>query len=173
MIVTRFGDRNHRAAAPDGIEKDNQREDSVAESPLNPLQVDLWQALQGLKAARVEPRGEPLFRQGQPSRGIYLVEEGEVRLLLAPDSNAGQAFEVAGPGAVLGLSEAMSGGDYKLTAEAAAGARISYVDRNSFLQFLRKNHSVCLQIVRLLSEDLHSLYYRCRCIAQAGGSGPN
>lgn len=141
----------------------------MVEAPVNPLQVDVWQALRTLKPAPVKPTGEPLFRQGQPSRGIYLVEEGEVRLLLVSDIKPGQTFDVAGPGAVLGLSETMSGADYKLTAEAAAGARISFVDGKSLLQFLQKNHSVCLQIVRLLSEDLHGLYYRCRCIAQAGG----
>jgi len=142
----------------------------VADYPSNPLQLDLWQALHGLRSVPVDAKGKPLFQRGQPSQGIYLVEEGEVKLLLSSGSNAeARPFEVAGPGAVLGLSETVSGGTYKLTAEAGDGARISYIERDAFLHFLHRDHQLCLQIVRLLSEDLHSLYYRCRCMTPGGG----
>ena len=142
----------------------------MADQALKPLQLDLWQALHELGPVPVDATNKPLFQRGQPPDGIYLVEEGEVRLLLSSLSNAREmAFEVAGAGSVLGLSEAVSGGTYKLTAEAKAGARVSYIARDELLNFLHRDHQRCLQIVRLLSEDLHSLYYRCRCLAPGGG----
>jgi CRP-like cAMP-binding protein len=85
------------------------------------------------------------------------VEAGEVRLWLTAKSGR-RSFKVVGPGTVLGLSETMTGGDYELSAEAAEGARISWVERDIFLRCLHRDHQLCLQIVRLLSEDLHSLY---------------
>jgi len=63
---------------------------------------------------------------------------------------------------VLARAEAMTGGTYCRTAEAAEGARITCIERQSFLQRLYQDQQLCLWIVHLLSEDLHSLYHRFR-----------
>lgn len=147
---------------------------TVADTPLNPLQFNLWQALQKLESVPVDIKREPLFRQGQRSRGIYMVEAGEVKLLLSSEAGTVEKLEIAGPGSVLGLSETVSGGEHKLTAEAGENARISHIDRESFLRSLSNDHELCLQIVHLLSENLHRLYYRCRSLAfSEGRSGRN
>jgi len=143
----------------------------VAAEHTIPLQLDLWQSLQNLKPVALEPKGGTLFRAGDPVAGIYLVEEGQVHLSLPPGPRRLQpkpAFEIAGPRSVLGLCETVTGGEYKLTAEVAEGARISHISRRAFLHFMRRDHQLCLQIVRLLSEDLHCLYYHFRCTAQSG-----
>jgi CRP/FNR family transcriptional regulator, dissimilatory nitrate respiration regulator len=137
----------------------------VSNISVNPLGFNLWQALHQLECAPIEISHQPLFQRGQRSRGIYLVEAGEVKLLLSSKSGRAQKLEVAGPGTVLGLSETVSGGEHKLTAEASANARIFYIDRDSFLQSLSNDHQLCLQVVRLLSENLHLLYYCCRSLA--------
>jgi len=136
----------------------------VTENPANPSRLDLWQKLHSLRSVAVEVSGKPLFRLGQPCRGIYLVEAGDVtlRMCSAPDGN--HTLEVVGPGTVLGLSESMTGATYRLTAEAREGARISYIERASFLDLVHNDHQFCLQIVRALSEDLHGLYHLCRCL---------
>jgi CRP-like cAMP-binding protein len=139
--------------------------------PANPFPHDLWEALQSLRPVAVPCEGKPLFRCSEPSQGIYLVEEGEVRLLFSADPKRQRKFGVAGSGSVLGLSEALTGGDYRLTAEAAEGARISYIDRDTFLRHLSNNHELCLRVVRWLSEDLHHLYDRCRSTPRGTQSG--
>jgi CRP-like cAMP-binding protein len=78
---------------------------AVPDAFANPFRFDLWQALHKLKSVPVEIKSDPLFRRGQRSRGIYLVEAGEVKLLLCSESAGMQKLEVAGPGTVLGLSE--------------------------------------------------------------------
>jgi CRP-like cAMP-binding protein len=135
--------------------------------------VDLWQALHELAPSVVDSSQEPLFRRGDACRGIYMVEEGRVRLLLAAEQPSSVAFEIAGPGSVLGLAETLSGADYKLTAEAQMGTRLTYIDRQRFLSHLSEDQHFCLQIVQLLSEDLHSLYHRVRTLLpQSGRSRP-
>ena len=133
-----------------------------------PLRAELGQALRSLPWVPVESEAEPLFRCGEPPRGVYLVETGEVRLWLTAKSKPGRCFEIAGPGSVLGLSETMTGGDYKLTAEPGEGARVSYIERSVFLHCLRRDHQLCMHIVRLLSEDLHSLYCQSRVLVHGG-----
>lgn len=136
-------------------------------------QLNLWQALHNLAPVAVESAGRPLFRSGEPPQGIYLVEEGRVRLCISSQPRPEQVFEVAGAGSVLGLSESVSGEDYKLTAEAEAGARVSYIERGVLLHCLRNDKCLCMEIVRFLSEDLHSLYYQFRRIGHAKSAWVN
>jgi CRP-like cAMP-binding protein len=123
---------------------------------------ELRRALKRGASKQVYPRGKVLFRCGQPPRGVYLVEKGEVNLFLPSPTSSGPVFEKAGPGTLLGLSEAVSGDSHKLRAEAACPTSVLFVSREALLHCLRRNPAHCMQIVRLLSEDLHLLYHRFR-----------
>ncbi|HYL12060.1 MAG TPA: cyclic nucleotide-binding domain-containing protein [Terriglobales bacterium] len=134
----------------------------VEEFP-NKLPPGLWSALEGIRSMRTYAKGKLLFRWGQPARGVYLIEKGEVDLLLPTSAGSERFFEKAGPGVMLGLSEAMSGDTSKLTARAADRTQVAFVGREALLDFLRRHQAFCMQIVRLLSEDLHLLYHKYRC----------
>ena len=133
------------------------------------LSSELWEALHGIKAIRVYPKGTQLFQQGHSVSGVYVVESGEVRVLLPTGLGRPQLLELAGPGAVLGLSESMSGDRYRVTAEAGDHTTVAYIPREVFLEFLRVHCDFCLQVVRLLSEDLHGLYHKFRSISAHPG----
>jgi CRP/FNR family transcriptional regulator len=75
---------------------------------------------------------------------------------------------VAGPGEVLGLSAAVSGGRHELTAEALESVQVAAVRRKDLLRFLQEHCDVCLQVVNLLSEDLHAAYDRVRAVGLGG-----
>jgi CRP-like cAMP-binding protein len=132
--------------------------------------LDLWLALHRLGPTEVDCRQGTLFRQGESSQGVYLVEEGRVKLLLATQTANPRELVIAGPGAVLGLAESLTGGAHRLTAEAQ-NARISCIERESFVHQLHQDQQLCLQIVHLLSEDLHSLYHRFRMRSSTYSSG--
>ncbi len=103
-----------------------------------------------------------LFSSSAPANAVYLVEQGRVKLVLTPPLKSGKPFEVVGPGAVLGLSEVMSGSRYNLSAEATEEVHTSFVQRGVLLDFLADHQEYRVHIVRVLSEDLHSLYLRFR-----------
>jgi CRP-like cAMP-binding protein len=133
------------------------------------LSPDLLQALHGIKSGQIFPRGATLFQQGSAVAGVYLVESGEVRLLLPTGQDQKQLLEVVGPGTMLGLSESMSGETYRITAEAGDQTTAVFIPRDEFLEFLRENGDFCMQVVRLLSEDLHALYHKFRSISAHPG----
>ena len=54
---------------------------------------------------------------------------------------------VASPGEVLGLSAAVSGGRYEVTAEALERVQVAAVRRKDLLHFLHEHRDVCLQVV--------------------------
>ncbi len=133
------------------------------------LSPDLWQALHGIKSVRVYPTGATLFQQGSVVRGVYMVEFGQIRILLPTIQSRLQLLEIAGPGAILGLSECMSGDCHRVTAEAGDHATVAFIARESFVEFLRGNGDFCMQVVRLLSDDLHGLYHKFRNISAHPG----
>jgi CRP-like cAMP-binding protein len=133
------------------------------------LSPDLWEALHGVKSVRVYAKGAQLFQQGTEVRGVYVVESGTVRVLLPTAQSRLQLLEIAGPGSVLGLSESMSGDRYRVTAEAGDHTTVAFIPRESFVDFLRDHCDFCMQVVRLLSEDLHGLYHKFRSISAHPG----
>ncbi len=98
-----------------------------------------------------------------------MVESGEVRVLLPTGPNQRQLLEVSGPGTMLGLSENMTGENYRVTAEAGDETTAVFVPREELLSFLREHCDFCMQVVRLLSEDLHGLYDKFRSISAHPG----
>jgi CRP/FNR family transcriptional regulator, cyclic AMP receptor protein len=128
------------------------------------LTSDALEAFDGIKTAQVCPRGTVLFREGQTARGVFLLCEGRVRLSLCSENGSRLTLRVASPGEVLGLSASLAGSCYEVTAEALDNLRVAAVRRKDLLRFLHDHAEVCLQVVNLLSEDLHVAYDRVRAV---------
>lgn len=133
------------------------------------LSHDLLQALHGVKPVRRFPKGATLIQQASRATGVYVVESGEVRVLLTTGPNERQLLEVVGPGTMLGLSQGMTGETYRITAVAGDETTAVFIPREEFLGFLREHSDFCMQVVRLLSEDLHGLYEKFRSISAHPG----
>jgi CRP-like cAMP-binding protein len=130
---------------------------------------DLLTALHHLKPVKRFSIGAILFQCGSAAAGIYLIESGQVRLLLPTGSTQKQLVEVVGPGILLGLSENMSGEKHRTTAETGEQTAAVFIPREEFLVFLREHSNFCMQVVRLLSADLHKLYQKFRGISAHPG----
>jgi len=128
------------------------------------LAPDALEAFDGIKTAQSCPKGTVLFREGQPARGVFLLCEGRVRLSICSESGSRMTLRIATAGEVLGLSAALTGADYEVTAEALDQVKVAAVRRKELLRFLHDHREVCLQVVNLLSEDLHVAYDRVRAV---------
>ena len=133
------------------------------------LSLELLQSLQALKSVLVFAKGAALFRQGNPVTGIYLVEAGEVRILLSTTRTQRQLIEIVGGGTILGLGESLSGENYRITAEALVPTTVAFIPRDALLNFLREHPDFSMEVLRLLSEELHSLYHKFRSISSHPG----
>jgi len=128
------------------------------------LPADALPAFDGIKHISNCIRGTTLFHEGQPARGIYLVCSGKAKLTICSESGKRMTIRVVGPGEVLGLSAALAGSSYEVTADLIEDSHIAMVKRKDLLQFLHEHHDVCLQVVHALSQDLHSAYDRVRSV---------
>ena len=139
------------------------------QTELRECRPDLLQSLRAIKPAQRVANGSALFQQGSQATGVYIVERGEVRILLTRGKAKRQLLEVAGPATILGLSESMSAETYRITAVAAEETSVVFIPREQFLAFLHEHHDFCVQVVRMLSEDLHGLYHKFRNISAHPG----
>ena len=110
------------------------------------------------------PRGTVLFSEGRPVRGIYILCDGRAKLSICSDVAKRLTLRVAGPGEVLGLGAAMTNTPYEITAELVDNSQVAFIRRKDLLKFLREHPETCLQIVRMLSQDVHGAYERVRTI---------
>lgn len=117
-----------------------------------------------LKSVTQYPRGTTLFRQGHSAPNVFVVCNGRVRLSVCSESGRRLTLRIAGPGEVLGLSASLSDSPHEITAELLDNAQVAVVKRGDLLRFLHEHREACLQVVSLLSQDLHIAYDRVRSL---------
>jgi CRP/FNR family transcriptional regulator len=116
-----------------------------------------------IKSVGTYPRNTILFSEGRPVRGIYLLCDGRAKLSICAGGKR-LTLRVAGPGEVLGLGAVLSNTPYEITAELLDSSQIVFIRRKEIIKFLREHPDVCMQVVRMLSQDLHGAYERVRSI---------
>jgi CRP/FNR family transcriptional regulator, cyclic AMP receptor protein len=129
------------------------------------MPAEALKAFDEIKLLASYPRGAALFAEGRPVRGIYLLCDGRAKLSICAENGKRLTLRIAGPGEVLGLGAALSNTSYEVTAELLDNSRVVFVRRKELMKFLRENPAVCLQVVHMLSHDLHGAYERVRSIA--------
>lgn len=105
-----------------------------------------------------------MFREGHPPRALFLLCNGRARLTVSNDGGKRLTLRMAGPGEVLGLSAILSGRPYEVSAELMDNSQVATVKRRDLLRFLRDHREACLQVVHLLSQDVHTAYDRVRAV---------
>jgi len=116
------------------------------------------------KEQSVLAKGELLFSEGRPARGVYMLCDGRAKLSVSSENGKRLMLRVAGPGEFLGLEAILQGEAHDFTAELLDAARVAFVKRKDLLKFLRDNPVVCMEVVSRLSEHLHGAYARVRSI---------
>lgn len=137
------------------------------------LAPDALQEFDEIKSIQACQRGTILFREGHVARGVFLLCQGRVRLSVCSESGRRMTLRVASAGEILGLSAAVAGGSYEVTAEALEPVQVAEIRRKDLLHFLHEHRDVCLQVVNLLSEDLHVAYDRVRSVGLARTRHPH
>ncbi len=117
-----------------------------------------------IKSLASYPRSTVLFAEGRPVRGIYILCDGRAKLSICSDTGKRLTLRIAGPGEVLGLGAALSNTPYEITAELLDSSQVVFVRRKELLKFLREHRQVCMEVVRMLSQDLHGAYERVRTL---------
>jgi CRP/FNR family transcriptional regulator, cyclic AMP receptor protein len=121
-------------------------------------------ALDEIKYTTSYPKGALLFVEGQTPRGVYILCEGQAKLLTTNRDGRTLMLKIAQPGDVFGLNSVMTGKPYELTVEILQPSQLVFIGREDFLRFLEKHADARMQTALHLSQDCHSAYDVIRSI---------
>jgi CRP/FNR family transcriptional regulator len=96
------------------------------------------------------PGAALILREGQEPANVLLLLEGKVKLSLNSSDGRRLIVGFASQGEILGLTSAVSGYPYEMTAEAQFPCTISSLPRQSFLDFLSRAPVACENVARQL-----------------------
>ena len=104
------------------------------------------------------PAGAILFVEGQSPRGMFILCSGRVNLSTTSREGKILILKTAEAGEALGLSAAISGAGYEVTAETATPCQLNFVDRVHLLELMQDHSEVSVRAAQSLSRDYHSAY---------------
>ena len=105
-----------------------------------------------------------LFCETQPSDGVRIVIEGEVKLSINSTDGRRLSLRIAKPGEVLGLSSTLSGNPYEMTADTLYPAKIAHISRTEFLHFLARHPAVYEIVTREVSRSYNQACEQLRMV---------
>ncbi len=120
-----------------------------------------------IQAVQEMPKGAVLFSEGQLPSAVIMLQSGSARLTVCSSRGEKLTLRMAKPGDVLGLSANVSGKPHEVTAEVTVPSQIVFIKRKDFVRFLKEHSDACMQVVQMLSNDVHAAYDRVRAIGMA------
>lgn len=113
------------------------------------------------------PAGKVLFSEQQAAGGLYVILEGEVKLSINSSEGRRLALRIAHAGEVLGLTSALSGNPYEMTAEALHAARVAPIERRDFLGFLMRHPEAYQMVTEEVSAQFKMACQQLRTVGLA------
>jgi CRP/FNR family cyclic AMP-dependent transcriptional regulator len=100
------------------------------------------------------PHGQPILHRGDPSKGMFIIATGRVRVSLISEEGREVALGVLGPGETLGEMSLLDGENCSADAFAQEDCTLFFVERAHFLRILRANADLCLRMLTILTGRL-------------------
>lgn len=105
---------------------------------------------------RTLPSGSPLFLQASHDSNLYVVLEGELRIVGSSAEGETLFHRTIGVGSVTGEIAVLDGGPRTAAAIAARDCCVLVVQRQRFLEFLEANPKVAIQLLKTFAQRIRS-----------------
>jgi CRP/FNR family transcriptional regulator, cyclic AMP receptor protein len=177
-------ERSHqiRPRSPQEIPADRgyQRSSTTEAGMRTPYGLEIIESCMGCKASResffcrfspavmrsvdevshhsIMPAGALLFVEGQTPRGVFVLCSGKVTLSTTSKEGKVLILKQSEAGEVLGLSAAVSGTNYEMTAETASPCQLNFIGRKDFMTLLQNESEVGMHAAMWLSHEFQSAY---------------
>src|SRR6202051_1227913 len=122
------------------------------------------QRLSQITGSATYPKGATLFVEGQPSRGVFVLCTGHVKLSTSSSDGKTLILRISEPGDLLGLPATISGRPYEVTADVIEPTQANFISRTDFLNFLREHGEAALRVAQELSETYQTAFAEMRTI---------
>lgn len=122
------------------------------------LSAAVLRSVDGVSYHSVMPSGALLFVEGQTPRGVYVLCSGKVKLSTTSKEGKVLILKQAEAGEVLGLSAAVSGTNYEMTAETSTACQLNFIGRLDLMALLQKESEIGVHAAQSLSREFQGAY---------------
>src|SRR4030065_1640511 len=129
------------------------------------LEVGELQRLRSLCDVAKCAKGDYIFLECDSPRNLYVVVQGEVKLLKQTEDGREMIVEMAYPGEIFGEEAIFDGQPYPMTAQALTDVEPLAISRTDFFTFLRDNPDLALEIITELGTRLREAQNTIRALA--------
>ena len=114
-------------------------------------------ALANILEAQSLRQGQTIFSEGTEAPGFYIVVSGRVKVFkLSPDGKE-QIIHIFGPGEIFGEVPMFEGSSYPAYAETLAKSNLFFFPKKSFIELIKRDPSLAMNMVAALSRRLKNL----------------
>jgi len=122
------------------------------------LSPDAVKVLADVSHPAIYPASALLFVEGQTPRGAYMLCSGKAKLSTTSRDGKVLILKIAGEGEVLGLSAAISGQPFEVTAETTSPCQINFIERDGLIRGIETNGELGLRSSLALSREFQSAF---------------
>lgn len=108
-----------------------------------------------LRSVGFAPR-QPVFEEGAPCAGLWIVAEGRIKIFQTSPHGREQVLHVEGPGATLGEVPLFDRAGYVASATAQTAARLLWLPRRELDALCRRHPEVALAIIATLARRVRA-----------------
>jgi CRP/FNR family transcriptional regulator len=129
--------------------------DYIAAIPLfQGLPAEQLQELRMILTDQVCRRGQLIFSEGDEGHGFYVVVSGRVKIFKLSADGKEQILHIFGAGEPIGEVAVFAGQRFPANAEALEDSRLFFFPRTNFMELIRRNPAIALNMLAELSRRL-------------------
>ena len=139
----------------------------VEEPSSRPLNAELHSLLREVHVSAlnsVHGRGQVLFVEGEPARGVYMLRTGRAAVSISSSEGRIITLRMAQAGDVLGLNAVLRGSSYDTTVKTLEPCRTDFVPRAQLFELIGTSQAGSQAILEMLSQELTELTERTRSL---------
>jgi CRP/FNR family transcriptional regulator, cyclic AMP receptor protein len=117
---------------------------------LSPVAMDV---IEQAALTTTYPAGVALFSEGQPTRGVFILRRGRIKLSVSGSDGRTLIIRIADRGDLLGVASVISAREYEATAETQEPSDVSFIRQSDLLRLMRMHGEIALWVTQHLSQD--------------------
>ncbi|MEX2237770.1 MAG: Crp/Fnr family transcriptional regulator [Dehalococcoidia bacterium] len=115
---------------------------------------DAQQEIRSVWRSRRYRRDTPIFWAGDRGDSVLIVSSGQIRVWLESGDGAEAMIATLGPSSIIGEMSVLDGGQRSANATAVADCEVYVIDREHFLDLLRRHPDAAIKLCGLLAGRL-------------------
>ena len=133
-------------------------------------QADLQSLLHAIRASNVgnlnslHGRGQVLFAESEPSRGVYILRTGRATVSISSSEGRVVMLRIAQAGDVLGLNSVLRNCPYDTTVKTLEPCRTYFISRVDLIELIQQSRAGTEAILNILSREITELTDRAKLL---------